>query len=174
MPFGTGVSPNGGTCTAPNAHPPAQESITPESCPYLGFGEEATHCASCKELQGLESTQGPLRLSAEIVSHWVLMFHPTGMLEPPPMELHLDQRLVLMGLLCPHCRYIPSEKIGQNFHPSESSFFVINYQQWTGRSAFRPFLALPDHLGGLGGPGGVMGGLKTLKMTLSLGDHFRP
>ena len=70
--------------------------------------------------------------------------------------------------------YIPSEKIGQNFHPSESSFFVINYQQWTGRSAFRPFLALPDHLGGLGGPGGVMGGLKTLKMTLSLGDHFRP
>ena len=71
-------------------------------------------------------------------------------------------------------RYIPSEKIGQNFHPSESSFFVINYQHWTGRSAFRPFLALPDHLGGLGGPGGVMRGPKTLKMTLSLGDHFRP
>ena len=56
-------------------------------------------------------------------------------------------------------RYIPSEKIGQNFHPSESSFFVINYQHWTGRSAFRPFLALPDHSGGLGGPWGVMGGL---------------
>ena len=105
MPFGTGVSPNGGTCTAPNAHPPAQESITPESCPYLGFGEEATHCASCKELQGLKSTQGPSRLSAEMASHWVLMFHPTGMLEPPPMELHLDQRLVLMGPLRPHCNY---------------------------------------------------------------------
>ena len=72
------------------------------------------------------------------------------------------------------CRYIPSEKIGQNFHPSESCFFVINYQHWTGRSAFGPFLALLDHGGGLGGPGGVMRGLKTLKMTLSIGDHLRP
>ena len=71
-------------------------------------------------------------------------------------------------------RYIPSEKIGQNFHPSESCFFVINYQHWTGRSAFGPFLALLDHGGGLGGPGGVMRGLKTLKMTLSIGDHLRP
>ena len=70
-------------------------------------------------------------------------------------------------------RYIPSEKIGQNFHPSESCFFVINYQHWTGRSAFGPFLALLDHGGGLGGPGGVMRGLKTLKMTLSIGDHLR-
>ena len=88
---------------------------------------------------------------------------------------HFDMSLVgVTALQMGYCRYIPSEKIGQNFHPSESSFFVINYQQWTGRSAFRPFLALPDHLGGLGGPGGVMGGLKTLKMTLSLGDHFRP
>ena len=69
--------------------------------------------------------------------------------------------------------YSPSEKIGQNFHPSESCFFFINYQHWTGRSAFGPFLALLDHGGGLGGPGGVMRGLKTLKMTLSIGDHLR-
>ena len=60
------------------------------------------------------------------------------------------------------------------FSPLRKFFFVIKHQHWTGRSAFRPFLALPDHWGGLGGPGGVMGGLKTLKMTLSLGDHFRP
>ena len=50
--------------------------------------------------------------------------------------------------------YIPSEKIGQNFHPSESCFFVINYQHWTGRSAFGPFLALLDHGGGSGGAWG--------------------
>ena len=53
--------------------------------------------------------------------------------------------------------YIPSEKIGKNFHPSESCFFVINYQHWTGRSAFRPFLALPDHWGVWGGLGGLWG-----------------
>ena len=70
--------------------------------------------------------------------------------------------------------YIPSEKIGQNFYPFESCFFVIYHQHWTGRSAFGPFLALLDHGGGLGGPGGVMRGLKTLKMTLSIGDHLRP
>ena len=35
---------------------------------------------------------------------------------------------------------IPSEKIGQNIHPPESCFFVINYQYWTGPSAFWPFL----------------------------------
>ena len=28
--------------------------------------------------------------------------------------------------------------------------------------------------GGLGGPGGVVRGLKTLKITLSIGDHLRP
>merc|ERR1719370_1012130 len=28
-------------------------------------------------------------------------------------------------------RYIPSEKIGQNFQPSESCFFVIDYRRWT-------------------------------------------
>ena len=50
-------------------------------------------------------------------------------------------------------RDIPSEKIGQNIHPPESSFFVVNYQHWTGTSAFRPFLAPLDHWGGLGGPG---------------------
>ena len=53
---------------------------------------------------------------------------------------------------------IPSEKIGQNIHPPESCFFVINYQHWTGTSAFRPFLAPRDHWGGLGGQGGGVGG----------------
>ena len=60
---------------------------------------------------------------------------------------------------------IPSEKIGQNIHPSESCFFVINYQHWTGTSAFRPFLGPRDPWGGLGGPGGGLGGLQTPKMT---------
>ena len=71
-----------------------------------------------------------------------------------PHIIHADED----GHPGPNYRYIPSEKIGQNVHPSESSFFVINYQHWAGRSAFRPFLALPDHWGGLGGPGGGVGG----------------
>ena len=50
-------------------------------------------------------------------------------------------------------RDIPSEKIGQNIHPPESCFFVVNYQHWTGTCAFQPFLAPLDHWGGLGGPG---------------------
>ena len=53
---------------------------------------------------------------------------------------------------------IPSEKIGQNIHMPEICFFVINYQHWTGTSAFRPFLAPRDHWGGLGGQGGGVGG----------------
>ena len=51
-------------------------------------------------------------------------------------------------------RDIPSEKIGQNIHPPESCILVINYQHWTGTSAFRPFLAPRDYWGGLGGQGG--------------------
>ena len=50
-----------------------------------------------------------------------------------------------------HRRYIPSEKIGHNFHPSESCFFVINYQHWTGTSALQSFWVW----GALGGFGGV-------------------
>ena len=69
---------------------------------------------------------------------------------------------------------IPSEKIGQNIHPLESRFFVINYQHWTSTSAFWPILAPLDHWGGLGGLGGDLGGLQTPKMTLLLGGHFRP
>ena len=53
---------------------------------------------------------------------------------------------------------IPSEKIGQNIHPLESRFFVINYQHWTSTSAFWPILAPLDHWGGLGGLGGDLGG----------------
>ena len=71
-------------------------------------------------------------------------------------------------------RGIPSEKIGQNIHPLESRFFVINYQHWTSTSAFWPILAPLDHWGGLGGLGGDLGGLQTPKMTLLLGGHFRP
>ena len=55
--------------------------------------------------------------------------------------------------ICIIIRDIPSEKIGQNIHPPESCFFVVNYQHWTGTSEFRPFLAPLDHWGGLGGPG---------------------
>ena len=50
---------------------------------------------------------------------------------------------------------IPSEKIGQNIHPPESRFFVINYQHWTSTSAFRPILTPPGPLGGLGGVWGA-------------------
>ena len=57
-----------------------------------------------------------------------------------------------------HTWDIPSEKIGQNIHPPRSCSFVINYQHWTGTSAFRPFLAPRDHWGGLGGQGGGVGG----------------
>ena len=57
-----------------------------------------------------------------------------------------------------HKRGIPSEKIGQNIHPLESRFFVINYQHWTSTSAFWPILAPLDHWGGLGGLGGDLGG----------------
>ena len=60
-------------------------------------------------------------------------------------------------------RGIQSEKIGQNIHPCESHFLVINYQYWTGTSAFRPFLAPSD----LGGGGGGWGGLQKPKMILS-------
>ena len=69
---------------------------------------------------------------------------------------------------------IPSEKIGQNIHPLESRFFVINYQHWTSTSAFWPILAPLDHGGVWGGSGGIWGGLQTPKMTLLLGGHFRP
>ena len=86
------------------------------------------------------------------------MFDEDRQHEDPDSNQQASMMIILSLFSCPS-RYIPSEKIGQNFHPSESSFFVINYQHWTGRSAFRPFLALPDHLGGLGGPWGVMGGL---------------
>ena len=92
----------------------------------------------------------------------------------PPWLVSCIERSVSIPEWATPQGYILSEKIGQNFHPSESCFFVINYQHWTGRSAFGPFLALLDHGGGLGGPGGVMRGLKTLKMTLSIGDHLRP
>ena len=61
-------------------------------------------------------------------------------------------------ILKTHSGDIPSEKIGQNIHPPESCSFVINYQHWTGTSAFRPFLAPRDHWGGLGGQGGGVGG----------------
>ena len=40
-----------------------------------------------------------------MASLWVLAFHPTAMLEPPPMEAHLDQTSVLMGRLRPHRHY---------------------------------------------------------------------
>ena len=59
---------------------------------------------------------------------------------------------------------IPSEKIGQNIHPLESRFFVINYQHWTSTSAFWPILAPLDHWGGLWGPGGVWGACRTRKL----------
>ena len=68
---------------------------------------------------------------------------------------------------CCICRYIPSEKIGQNIHPPESRFLVINYQYWTGTNAFRPFLAPSDPGGGSGGPLGGLGGLQNPKMKLS-------
>ena len=76
-------------------------------------------------------------------------------------------RVILLAcvLVLIRIRDIPSEKIGQNIHPSESCFFVINYQHWTGTSAFRPFLGPRDPWGGLGGPGGGLGGLQTPKMT---------
>ena len=41
-----------------------------------------------------------------MASLWVLVFHPTAMLEPPPMEAHLDQTSVPMGLQRPH-RHCP-------------------------------------------------------------------
>ena len=50
--------------------------------------------------------------------------------------------------------YIPSEKIGQNIDPLQKSFFVTNYQYWTGTSVLQPFLGPPDPWGGLGGHGG--------------------
>ena len=66
--------------------------------------------------------------------------------------------------------YIPSEKVGQNIDPLQDSFFVTNYQHWTGTSVLEPFLGPPDPWGGLGGNGGVLGGLPTPKLSFSLRD----
>ena len=71
-------------------------------------------------------------------------------------------------------RYIPSEKIGQNFDPLRKSFFVTNYLHWTGTSVLQPFLGPPDPWGGLGRHGGVLGGLPPPKMPLCLRDQFKP
>ena len=71
-------------------------------------------------------------------------------------------------------RYIPSEKIGQNFDPLQKSFFVTNYLHWTGTSVLQPFLGPPDPWGGLGGHGGVLGGLPPPKMPLCHRDQFKP
>ena len=81
--------------------------------------------------------------------HYLLSFVSPG--HSPPISLQSSQ-LALIHILR-HIRDIPSEKIGQNIHPPEICFFVVNYQHWTGTSAFRPFLAPLDHWGGLGGPG---------------------
>ena len=54
-------------------------------------------------------------------------------------------------------RVIPSEKVSQNIDPFENCLFVTIYQHWTEKSALQPFLALPDPLGGLGGPIGIEG-----------------
>ena len=40
-----------------------------------------------------------------LLPHWVLVCHPTTVLEQPPMEAHLDQTSVLMGPLHPHHHY---------------------------------------------------------------------
>ena len=67
-------------------------------------------------------------------------------------------KLLTSEFKCFPYRGIPSEKIGQNIHPLESRFFVINYQHWTSTSAFWPILAPLDHWGGLGGLRGDLGG----------------
>ena len=71
-------------------------------------------------------------------------------------------------------RYDPCEKIGQNFHRSESDFFYTNYQHWTSTSALEPFLASLEPWGGPGDHGGVLGGLSPPKLPLSLRDQFKP
>ena len=75
----------------------------------------------------------------------------------PPLLMH-HHLVSKMSIDTIHGRGIPSEKIGQNIHPLESRFFVINYQHWTSTSAFWPILAPLDHWGGLGGLGGDLGG----------------
>ena len=64
-----------------------------------------------------------------MASLWVLAFHPTAMLEPPPMEAHLDQTSVLMGHLRPQRHYPQmsrksdvSMQITQLFHPPSVTF----------------------------------------------------
>ena len=54
-------------------------------------------------------------------------------------------------------RYIPSEKIGQNFDPLRNSFFVANYQHWTSTSALPPFFSPLDPWGALEGIGWFRG-----------------
>ena len=80
-----------------------------------------------------------------------------------PEGEELSGEKCLKGVCSIHYWDIPSEKIGQNIHPPESCFFVVNYQHWTGTCAFQPFLAPLDHWGGLWGPGGVWGACRTQK-----------
>ena len=69
-------------------------------------------------------------------------------------------------------RYIPSEKIGQNFWPPRNGFFGINYHYWTWGNAFWPFLAPPDPWGGSRGVWGGQGGSRGPKIVTFLGATF--
>ena len=112
----------------------------------------------------LRSVIKPVRLRNIKISGWLL---------PQYYPLPILQYWVAYCNITP-CRYIPSEKIGQNIDPLRNSFFVANYQHWTSTSALGPFLGPLDPWGALGGPWVVWGGLTTPKLPFSFEDQFKP
>ena len=84
------------------------------------------------------------------------------------LQVAHDTRLLLSNSR----RFIPSEKIGQNFWPPWNGFFGINYHYWTWGNAFWPFLAPPDPWGGSRGVWGGQGGSRGPKIVTFLGATF--
>ena len=85
------------------------------------------HCGrNCK---ASSPPKDPRLCLLQMASLWVLAFHPTAMLEQPPMVALLDQTSVLMGLLLPQ-RHLPqmsrksdvSMQITQLCHPPSVTY----------------------------------------------------
>ena len=107
---------------------------------------------------------------------FAMLFHYTATVMEPSLSLaqwHRHRGRGGPAGMC-HCRYIPSEKIGQNIDPLRNSFFVANYQHWTSTRALEPFLGPLDPWGALGGPWVVWGGLTTQKLPFSFRDQSKP
>ena len=87
-------------------------------------------------------------------------------LEAQIIQSSMNKKNGLVFSVTRRYRVGPWEKVSQNIDPFKNNFFVNNYQHWTGTSASQPFLTPPYPWGGLGGPGGGLGGSADPKIAI--------